>query len=343
MSKSVDSQVAWDLGDAEKRRACADSFNDLSRKDFERRRATGELVSPLPRLYARADYWNALTPREKKLHELRGLMRLYDWITCGPTAALAHGLSVPNSQLDPILIADDHGTRSLLKGKVRTKYTRGDNPILVDGIWATSLMQTLFDCARWLGLREAIVILDSALSQGRTTKEELIDYIEKKQAGYRGIQKARAAGAFADGKSQSGGESYTRAVMHELGFAAPDLQTKLMDPIEGRPYFLDFSWTLEDDRLIAAELDGGEKYTDPAMTRGKSTLEVMRQERLRESRLTSCCDAIIRFSFKDVLDARKFNALLESFGVPKDHKPLVKLPKQVDPCDEEVPIEAYGL
>ena len=92
------------------------------------------------------------------------------------------------------------------------------------------------------------------------------------------------------------------------------------------------------------ELDGGEKYVNPKMTGGKSALEVMRDERRRESRVTASCDAVVRFSPADVADNWRFSQLLDAFGVPRDHEPhvVVESPDE-EPPTEEVPLEAYGI
>ena len=37
-----------------------------------------------------------------------------------------------------------------------------------------------------------------------------------------------------------------------------------------------------------------------------------------------------------------FDRLLETFGVPRDHTPLIKVPEE-QPFSETVPVEAYGL
>ena len=80
----------------------------------------------------------------------------------------------------------------------------------------------------------------------------------------------------------------------------------------------------------------------------------MRRERIRESRLTACCDAVVRFSMKTAGNAYEFNRLLTSFGIPKDHRPTIKIPslpaylRDAKPACapdefERVPLEAYGI
>lgn len=75
---------------------------------------------------------------------------------------------------------------------------------------------------------------------------------------------------------------------------------------------------------------------------GGTPLVAMRGERRRESRLTIERPRIVRFSPEEVLDVGYFDRLLETFGVPRDHTPLIKVPIE-QPFSETVPVEAYGL
>ena len=59
---------------------------------------------------------------------------------------------------------------------------------------------------------------------------------------------------------------------------------------------------------------------------------------------------ILRFSFQDVLDTALFNHMLEVFGIPRDHKPLVRIPPLLLPApgpqadfDELAPVDVYGI
>lgn len=347
MGKAVDAQVETSLAEAESRGACLHSYSELVHKDLRRRRKLGQVVEPLPGLYARKEYWKGLNPEEQAMHKIRGLSRLRPgWVLCGPSAALVLGASVSWSCLDPIEVVSPCGRGSLLGGKVRGRYASEADAygVYSDGIWTTSPLRTALDCARRLTFRDAVGVVDSLMVKGLFSKEELLSYLGGLPGGFRGAPQARWVAAFADERSGSGGESVARAAMWELGFAAPELQVRFEDPVDGSEYFVDFLWRLPDGRVLVGELDGGEKYVNPKMTGGKSALEVMRDERRRESRVTASCDAVVRFSPADVADNWKFSQLLDAFGVPRDHEPLVAVePPDAEPPTEEVPLEAYGI
>ena len=119
MGKAVDAQAETSLAEAESRGACLHSYSELVHKDMRRRRKLGQVVEPLPGLYARKEYWKGLGPEERAMHKIRGLSRLRPgWVLCGPSAALVLGASVSWSCLDPIEVVSPCGRGSLLGGKV---------------------------------------------------------------------------------------------------------------------------------------------------------------------------------------------------------------------------------
>ena len=344
MSKKIDEQVRITLEGDEARGACTMPYSEPCRKYLQRRIAAGaDIVSPLPRLYARGDYWRSLTPEQRAVAKMRGLKaRHCDWIFRGTSAALLYGLCVSRRLLDVIEVASSTGTRSCYGGGVRIRHVDIDEEpcAFAQGMPVTPILRTLFDCACELPLRDATAVLDSALRLELVNKDQLIAYADGKKNCV-GARQARFAARFADGRSGSGGESIARAAMWELGFAAPDLQAEFVDPVSGRRYFADFCWRCDDGRVIVGELDGGEKYVNEQMTRGRSVAGVMRAERLRESRLTVLCDAVVRFSPAMVADSAGFSRLLDVFGVPRDHEPVIEVAPE--PAYEQVPISAYNL
>lgn len=133
-----------------------------------------------------------------------------------------------------------------------------------------------------------------------------------------------------------------------LGFAVPDLQVECRDPMNpSKVIRVDFYWVLDDGTIIIGELDGRQKYIDPTMTKGKNLIEVLTDERLRESRLSVFGARIVRFSYSDVLDTAYFARLLERYGVPRNTSgPFVSrtmiLPPVHTDSDDVPPLECYA-
>lgn len=343
MQRRVSEEIASLLEEAERNGSCLAATSRRLRRDLVRRVQTGELVSPLPHLYVRADLWRRLSLTERTRRLIAGLSRLHpSWTFCGTSAAVMHGLCLSEAVQRPIEVAAASRTQRHPTGDVARRYVSGDRPTLAAGVPVTSIERTVFDCARRLGLREGLAVADSALRLGALDRERLAAYVREMGPHHHGYRTALLVAALADPRPENGKESIARATMYELGFALPDLQVPFADPMDpSRVFRVDFLWTLPDGTVIIGELDGGEKYRDPVMS-GGSPLVALRGERRRESRLTIDRPKIVRFSPDEVDDVAFLNRLLETFGVPRDHEPLIQIPEEL-PYSETVPLEAYGL
>ncbi len=347
-SREVDSL----LDQAERARSCLVAGSASLRKALETRLRGGLLVSPAPRLFVRAQYWGGLTSTQRHRHVLLGLGRLHpSWVACGISAAVAHELQVPYRLLDGKTHVTGCDKHAKTWGEIRVhKASREIEPVIVGGIPVTSVPQTALDCARLVDARGGLAIADSALRVCGMAREELVDYVEAHGRGLRGITLAREVASMADARSANGGESIARRVMHELGYALPELQVCFADPMDPqRRYYADFVWPHAEGGLVIGELDGVEKYMDPEMTGPDGLRGAVLRERRRESRLTITRAAIARFSYAEVLDLGWFDRLLATFGVPREREPIVAVPvprkprSPEAPAPELVPLEAYGL
>lgn len=298
-----------------------------------------ELVSPATGVFARSQHWNSLKPPQRALHVMRTLAILHPtWVFCGFSAALVHGLSVSYPLIDAIHLAT---TRS---GK--TRNTRGIVRHVVDtstieevsGIKVTSLERTAFDCLRNCNFRFGLAIADSTLRADRMSRDELIASFERMSGRFPNKQRALDTMELADPRAESGGESVARAVMIERGFRLPELQRTIIDPMTGTKRRVDFYWEQEGWPSVIGELDGREKYLDPTMTNGKDAIQILTEERLRESRISLANARIVRFSYAQATNAPFFVQLLSAFGVPRDADiPAVA----VDPNDPEASLSRY--
>ena len=278
MAAHRDRQIGELLDEAQRCGRCAAASDRLLREALDRRVGT-ELVRPRPRLYARTSYWNGLPRRSREEHILRGLAALHpDWTFCSASAALLHGLPVSYRQLKSAHILDPASHTSCAGVTRHRQRSTQPSPARARGVRVTPLTDTIVDCLLALNF----------------------------------------TAQHADARSESGGESMARAVMIENGFMPPELQVPIENPDRpGWPWRTDFYWLLPDGTTVAGELDGGEKYVNPNMTHGRDALQVLRDERIRESQLALAVDRVMRFTFADVIDERRLVALLERFGIPR--------------------------
>ena len=187
------------------------------------------------------------------------------------------------------------------------------------GLRVTSLQQTVVDCAREFEFCEALAVADACLRHYAVSQSELLSFAEREGKGLWGIGQAREVLACANGLAESWGESVARGLMIRLGFMVPELQVVIDLSAElGGSRRVDFLWRLPDGTVIIGEFDGRMKYEDKTLLRGRDAVDVLVDERQRESRLTSTGAAIVRFTYDDLRNPARFAELLDAYGVPRN-------------------------
>lgn len=206
------------------------------------------------------------------------------------TAAAVHGLKV----LDPdgtIHVSQDFHPGPRSHGPdVRSHFVRFDprDIVEVQGLPCTSLERTVVDSALVLSAGPAVVVADHALALGANAAAMFA--ILGKCRGFKGIATARFAVGFADGRSESPGESLTRFKLDLLNIPAPVAQFEVRTRLG--LYRLDFAWP---ELKLALEFDGDVKYL------GRQPADrVILAERKRERALQEDGWIFIRIEWKDL-------------------------------------------
>lgn len=308
-----------ELNRAEHQGTCLVPSSRSLSKSLRRRLSRLDLVIPRRGLYARREYWEALSPEKQDLHILRGLAEMHDaWTYCSISAAVVYGFDVPFELLGVVHVRGRRGERTRQDRMVRM-HSCGDAKVFTrQGVRVVDVYETLFGCMRDAPFDCAVAIVDSALRKGLDSGR-LHRYVAEDAKGRKGVAAARRVLAFADVRAESGGESRMRVAIARLGFAAPELQVAIPDPIDrSKGYRVDFLWRTPSGEAIASELDGKDKYQDERMRRGRTAIEVLTAERRRESRLTWYRMPILRVSFDEVRDGEYFARVLKALGVPRD-------------------------
>ncbi|MFW0874350.1 hypothetical protein [Rhodococcoides corynebacterioides] len=168
----------------------------------------------------------------------------------------------------------------------------------VDGLSVTTLERTAVDVACAGTFAQAVCVAESALRAG-ATREGLTAALVR--AGRRrGIAVARAGLAYADGRTESIGESWSRALMR--GWAdvpEPRLQHTFTRDDGQFVARTDFDW---DGRLVG-EFDGEVKY-------GGDTRAAVLAERRRENALHALGVHIVRWTWSDLVHSERLHRLL---------------------------------
>lgn len=291
---------------------------------LRRRVRGGTFVSPRRGLFSRTTYWESLAPSERILHVMRSVSDAREsWGFRQAPAAIAHGLEVPLVDAD-MLRVNVMRTRPSGSGGVLVRQDPS-HPlefVMASEARVTTLDRTLLDCLSELDFPRALAVADSYVRSRHVQLEDLRRELRGLPARGRrereALERALSVAKWANPLSENGGESYARATILSLGFAAPQLQAVFPDPLRpGRVFRVDFCWAAADGGLILGELDGLEKYYKPEMTEGRPVAEVMSRERIRESKLNLLGAKVVRFTFSDVLHPEVLLRLLACAGVPR--------------------------
>ena len=167
--------------------------------------------------------------------------------------------------------------------------------IEVDGLLVTGPVRTALDLARSLPHEAAVVALDAALRHGLLEHEvlraRLFDI-----AGTRGSRHAARVVRFADGRSESVGESRSRVVLHELGLSPSALQLVIRRPDGSFVGRTDFAW---EDRRVVGEFDGRIKY-GRLLRPGQDPGDAVFEEKQREDAVRDEGWEVVRWTWSDL-------------------------------------------
>ena len=213
----------------------------------------------------------------------------------GLSAAAVWGLPIIGSWPERVsaLVAPSLGGRS--NTAVQRTYVGHDLPaVWCDGLRVTSLAQTVIDVGRTARFEVAVTIADAALQRKGVSKDRLwATLLHNRRAP--GVAKCRSVIEFASGDAASAGESLSRVAIRRLGIEAPELQVPFHDE-RGLIGIVDFWWP----RLrVIGEFDGRGKYLRDEFTDGRTTAEVVLDEKAREDRLRPQVSAVVRWGWAE--------------------------------------------
>lgn len=296
------------LGHCERNRLCLTSENRQEYMLLRRWSSQGTLLNPFPNYFVRTTHWKAIPADERTRLIARTMAqhhpnRVFGGLTAACLWRLDHSAYLDREGMVTIASSSNR-KKATHGGKLHTTYLpdwERDSIQTKDGTNVTSIKRTLLDCGRAFEFRNAMAFFDSAIAQGLIEKDELIDYLEEPRLGTRQEQALKVA-RYATGLSENGGESFCYATMLEEGFCRLQQQVEFVNPQNARDRRrADFVATRDDGRLVVIEFDGMQKYTDPAMTNGRTTGEVVSDERRREDTLRACgVFMIVRCTFDEV-------------------------------------------
>lgn len=261
--------------------------------------AGGSLVRVRPRVYA----LRPLPPRPRfavtesgpapafVLHVRAALLSMGAEATaCRRTAAALRGWGMLVEPTRLLEVAVAHGRSRVPAKDVRPVQRRAVERIRLavgegtDGLWVTSPVQTVLDCALDLPLVEAVVVCDSALRAGDVTVEEL-RLAAGRLGGVRDAAKVRRVLELCDPESGSVLESVLRVHLVLAGIEGFSTQRVLRD-LPGQHLRVDFCFVAAG---LVVEADGVRWHQDPA------------RDQARDNALAGLGWRVLRFTWADVV------------------------------------------
>ncbi|WP_159624418.1 hypothetical protein [Actinomyces sp. zg296] len=274
-----------------------------------------ELYRLRPGVYTPRKEWESL-PNAKR-HLVRILANAHaprgrrTGVLARESAAVVLGIPMigplPN-RLQFVLPGGRHGDNTPL---AHVSTAPEDTPIVVaHGLPVTDPAHTAVDLMRHRSFQSGLVTLDHVLRERLATPEELLDIVET-QPGRQGNSRARLCLKHGDARSESVGESLSRAVVIEQHLPIPDLQVSYYDRDGRFVARVDFAWP---ELRRVGEFDGAGKYRREVS--GVASERALLDERQRENRIEVVTGLkVIRWTWDDLMRPERFLRILANGGI----------------------------
>ncbi|KQX07886.1 MULTISPECIES: hypothetical protein [unclassified Leifsonia] len=212
-------------------------------------------------------------------------------VYAGFTAAVMHGLPVVDGFSPEVFLLSPTSSGRRRNGVVELGRRDPAELVVVDGVVATAVPDTVIDVARSRSLLQALVMADAALRVDRfgereplCTSEELRSAFERRLP-FPGSRRVAAVLDRATTLAESPLETLSRLRIEELGFPAPTLQYPVTLP-SGSTVHLDLAWP---EYAAWGEADGDGKYLGllPGPDDRRSPGQIVAAEKKREDAVRS--------------------------------------------------------
>jgi hypothetical protein len=268
--------------------------------------------------YLDKDRWCGLTPLDRHralvlatLHRMRDPLPMLSHFA----AAAVWGMPIVGrwpDRVDVMLDASAAGSSTIVR---RHRVAQLPEPTILGSIAVTPAARTVIDLARTSALACALTAADWTLRNGLCTYGELDDELLAIPTRGPGRRRAYVVWLLADPRSESPGESLSRARMYEHGLPQPDLQVPLRDVVGdfGRG---DFGWP-----GLIGEFDGLRKYRATGDAGDTASEDIVIREKRREDRTRRTGVGVARWIWSEALHGVGMVRSLQLAGLPTRGNP----------------------
>jgi len=241
----------------------------------------------------------------------------------GSSAAALHGFTLYQQDLSVvhILRLDEGSSRRV----ARTNHHVVSQDVAAElteyaGLTAISPARAVWEVACRSSLEAGVVTADSALRLDPSLAEAVAT-LQERFAYFPGSRQGRTAMRLADPRSESAGESVTRAQFFRYGIPMPEPQYRVVDHNGVLVGIADFGW--EEYRHLG-EFDGKVKY-QRLLRAGESPSDCVVREKRREDRMRAGLRGMTRFTWASVMpeNARRTMAELR-LAMEQSHRLYVR-------------------
>jgi hypothetical protein len=218
------------------------------------------------------------------------------------SAAVLHGLPAWGVSLNVVQVTRGRSRSGARQGRhvhLHCAPVAGEEIVIVGGTPCTDPARTVVDVARTAPFTQAVVVADAALRRPRSgpalVDRDALNAALDRAAGWPGAPAARRAIAFADGRSESVGESRSRVAI-AAGLPAPVLQYEVWAAGRRRIGWTDFGWP---KFRTVGEFDGRVKY-GRLLKPGEEPGDAVYAEKLREDDLRDQDLGVVRWTWPEI-------------------------------------------
>lgn len=264
-------------------------------------------------VYVARPAWDLLEPVEKHLLAMRALHAASErppvFSHWSAVALLGLPTFIGKDLVRPHVIVSSAGSRGASGVGQHVLPLDVAETIEVRGLRCTDLVRTVVDVAAASPFEFGVAVADAALHASPGIAGALAAAAEA--AGpRRGASRVAQVIEFADGASESPGESVSRVTMARIGVPAPVLQQVFRDR-RGFAARTDFWFPVQ---RVAGEMDGKGKYLDPEMNGGDAARAVY-DEKLREDRVRALDVRFARWGWAEARSPLLLGRRLAAVGV----------------------------
>lgn len=220
-----------------------------------------------------------------------------DAVISHQSAAVLHGVALWHAPLDRVHVTRNtsSGGRCTTRSHTHVAPLPQSEIVQIAGLPVVSLARAIADLSRSLSFEQAVIAGDEACRRLGLAPADVQVALEALR-GRRGVNRGRHVAAFLDGRSESAGESLSRAILSKTDLPTLALQFEVHDPhgeLIGRA---DFALP---EHGVLGEFDGKVKY-GRYLRKGQTAGDAVFEEKRREDRLRDAGWQVVRWTWGEL-------------------------------------------